>query len=373
MEISKKIKIAQVFDGYSEFYQPYIPPVLEKLKERKELSVEVFAFKKGAHPYVTYIPTYYKRKLKEKIYNVWSSGRKKLTYAEIIFLQEKFEVVHLQHSYLFPKVMGLLSMPIEKRPKVVVTLRGGDTYVKPWIQDKWKSFYRDKAKHIDAFVTMSHHQKNYLHEKWGVSLDKIHVIPISFGEKFKISPKNADREAIKIVSVFRMCWEKNIDGNLRVVKYLVEKGLPAQYHLYGEGPDAGQVCYLIDKYGLKNHVTYHGRMENKELKKQLCNSDFLLQLSHSEAFPTTVIEAQSNGLPALVSTAGGLPEAIVPNKSGYCIETHETQKGADHIEHLWRNPEIYLEFSTQSIENTQLKFSIENEAERLERLYLDMC
>ncbi len=372
MEISKKIKIAQVFDGYSEFYQPYIPPVIEKLRGKQDFYLEIFAFKKEKHPNVTYIPSYYKRKFKEKIFNIRRSGSKKLNYAEIVFLQNKFDIVHLQHSYLFPKVMGLLSMPLKKRPKVIITLRGGDTYVKPWIQDKWKSFYKDTAKYVDAFVTMSNHQKNYLHEKWDVSLDKIHKIPISFGEKFKVAPKNVDPETIRIVSVFRMCWEKNIDGNLRLVECLVNKGLPVQYHIYGEGPDAGQVWYLIDKYGLKNHVTYHGRLENKELKKQLSTSDFLLQLSHSEAFPTTVIEAQSLGIPAIVSNSGGLPESIVPTKSGYCIDTFEIQKGADHIEHLWRNPETYFEFSSEAIENAQQNFSVENEVARLKDLYMSL-
>ena len=372
MEISKNIKVAQVFDGYSEFYQPYIPPVMAGLQKENTLAVEIFAFKKGAHDNVTYIPSYYRRKFKEKLYNLTRAGTEKLTYAEIVWLQNKMDIVHLQHSYLFPKVAGLLTFPPEKRPKIMITLRGGDTYVKPWVQEKWKDFYHNTAKHIDAFVVMSDHQKMYLHEKWGVALERIHVIPISFGEKFETTPKNPDPETIKMASVFRMCWEKNIDGNLRVVQHLVSKGLPVQYDIFGSGPDAGQVWYLIDKYGLSKNVTYHGRLANTILKERLDAADFFLQLSHSEAFPTTVIEAQAKGIPALVSNAGGLPAAIVPDKSGYVVATNEIAKGAEAIASLWKNPAAYSAFSQAAIVHAQSQFSVTDEVRRLSQLYLKL-
>src|SRR5690606_31592814 len=111
----------------------------------------------------------------------------------------------------------------------------------------------------------------------------------------------------------------------RTIAHLKSLGAKVTYHVYGDGPDAGQVCYLIDKYHLQNEVTYMGRVENDALKKRLETYNFFLQLSHSDALPTSVLEAQSYGIPAIVSNSGGLSEAILPNKSGYVVETHEVE------------------------------------------------
>src|SRR5690606_2125199 len=133
-------------------------------------------------------------------------------------------------------------------------------YVKPWIDKKWSSFYKNNGKYVDAFVVMSAHQKNYLHAHWGIDLEKIHIIPISLANNFIGTSKSITGETIKVASAFRMCWEKNIGGNLRVIKHLKDLGYSVQYDLFGDGPDAGQVYYLIEKYGLRDCVIYHGRV-----------------------------------------------------------------------------------------------------------------
>jgi glycosyltransferase involved in cell wall biosynthesis len=47
--------------------------------------------------------------------------------------------------------------------------------------------------------------------------------------------------------------------------------------------------------------------------------DIFINLSKMENLPTNVLESQSCGLPSLVSKNGGLPETIIPGKTGYVI------------------------------------------------------
>lgn len=368
MSKQKTIKVTQLFDTYGELYQPYIPPVMEALKKVTGLNVNVEAFK-GIGNDVKKIPSYNKRRVLKRILALRQKCTVPLNYVEHKYLKASVDIVHIQHSYLHKKVKGLLQLPKNKRPKFVITLRGGDTYIKPWLNDNWKIFYNTYGKQVDAFIVMSAHQKNYLHEHWGIALPKIHVIPISFGAAQNNQPKEVDNNCIKIVSAFRMCWEKNIEGNLRVVKILKEKGYPVEYNIYGDGPDVGQVYYLIDKYNLSDCVHFHGRVSNLELKTHLLSSDFFLQLSHSEALPTSVIEAQSLGLPAIVSNSGGLPESIIPNVSGYCVDAYAVDEAVACIMKLWQSPEKYIEFSKKAIENSQSHFAVSKEVEKLNLLY----
>jgi len=364
--IHNPIKLIQLFETYGEVYQPYISPVIQELKAGTQLHVAVVAF--NAHDTVDFfIPSYKKRLFKEKWYALTHNSR--LNYLEILCLEQQAAIIHVQQSYLFSKIINLLELPRSQRPQVVVTLRGGDTYVKPWHSVKWQDFYKNYGHVVAAFVVMSMHQKNYLHDKWGVSLDRIHVIPISFGQAFDASIKQADRTVIRVVSAFRMCWEKNIDGNLRTIKLLKARGIPVQYDLYGDGADSGQVYYLIDKYGLHDCVTYHGRLPNSDLKTRLEGYDFFLQLSHSESLGMSVIEAQSLGLPAIVSNSDGLPEVVVHNQTGFCVAPHDSEAAATYLLKLWQNPDLYMQFSQEAIAFSHQHFSVETEVDALHRLY----
>lgn len=362
----KKLKIIQLFERYGENYQPYIHPLVQAIKNLKELDVKTMAFHMDEHVDII-VPKYRWRKIKEYFSALYY--KTKLNYVELECLERRLDIIHIQQSFLFPKILGLFNLSELQRPKVIITLRGGDTYVKPWYNKKWEEFYRDFGNKVDAFIVMSQHQKVYLHQKWGIELKRIFVIPISFGHISKSSEKKADVNTLRVLSAFRMCWEKNIDGNLRVIKLLKTKGIPVLYDLFGDGSDVGQIYYLIEKYGLKDVVRYHGKVTNDELKARIIASDFYLQLSHSESLGMSTIEAQSFGLPAIISNSDGFPEVIKHKKSGYTVDPNDINKAAFHLENLWSQPELYKSFSKEAIDFSNSNFTISREVNLLNSLY----
>lgn len=364
----RKLKIIQLFETYGNLYQPYIPPVMDALKSNPNFEVQVNAFKGEANKDLTIIPSYYKRRFKERMTSFTNKSAVKLNYIENRYLKNNVDIIHLQHSYLHKKIKRLLYIPKDQRPKVVITLRGADTYMKPWLDNNWLNFYKDYGQHVDAYIAMTNHQKQYM-QKWDINLDKIHVIPISYGNPFDVEERIANPKTIRLVSAFRMCWEKNIEGNLRVVKYLINKGFDVNYNIYGGGQDANQVPYLIDKYQLSDSVNYHGSIINEDLKQKLKDSDFYLQLSHSESLGMSIIEAQTLGLPAIVSDSDGLPEVVINNKTGFCVKPYDIEEAVNFIVKLWESPEMYSTFSKAAIQHSQAKFSIQKEVDKLSVLY----
>ena len=367
------MKVYQVFESYPLFYQPYIPPVIKALDDVEGVKITIVAFKgekrKGSDYKLVMIPGYRKRILYKKIYQFFNKEFRNLDYFEIRALKDKVDIIHIQHSYLFPKVINLLKLDKSKRPKIIITLRGGDTYIKPWIGEKWRNFYRDYGNKVDAFVVMSEDQKKYLSVKWGVDKEIIHVIPISYGIKSEVKPKYPNSKLMRIISAFRMCWEKNIDGNLQIVKRLKTMGVPVQYEVYGGGQDAGQLYYLIDKYNLSDCVSYKGRIQNEDLKSILPEFDYFLQLSHSESLGISVVEAQAYGVPAIVSNSDGLPESVIDGETSYCINPDDIEKGAERMLHLWKDRELYKEFSANAIAFANSKFTVSAEVSKLQNLY----
>lgn len=364
------MKIYQVFESYPLFYQPYIPPVIDKLQEVKGMDVQTIAFrgKKGKKEDVDILPEYKRGKIIAKIWGSINRNYNNLNYFEIKSLREKVAIIHIQHSFLFPKIINLLKFPKEKRPRIIITLRGGDTYIKPWINIKWEEFYKKYGEKIDAFIVMSENQKSYL-SRWGVPLENIHVIPISFGNRFKVEPKSPNKDKLKLVSIFRMRWEKNIADTLRFVRELQDRNIPVEYDIFGDGPDLGQVYYLRDKLKLKDIVSIHGKISNDKLKSKLDTYDFVLQLSFSESLGMSVIEGQSYGIPAIVSKNGGLPEIINDTKNGIHVNLDDFESSLNEVISVWKNPKKYHDMSKNAIVNSHQKFSLENEIDALHKLY----
>ena len=357
------MKILYIYEKMPSTYQQYLSNLLLLVKE--SLDVKTLAYskkKKSDYAIHTYgFQDYFQRFLYKLNLTKYKTLDIKVFY--------QFDIIHLQHSFLFNKIKPLLSNA--KKPKMVITLRGGDTYVKPWTSQSWVNFYNN-SEHVDAFITMSEHQKQYLHQNWNVPLSKIHVIPISFGNHSNAQQKYPNTRKLKLVSAFRMTWEKNIEGTVQFAKILKDKNINFQYDIYGDGEDMGQLYYLVDRYDLTQHIAIKGKVDNDVLKSKLVDYDFFVQLSFSEAFPTSVLEAQSLGLPCVVSDSGGLPEAVLKNKTAIVCDYSENEKMVQKCLEIWNDKELYFEYSKNAIEYVNTNFTLRHEQERLTKLYNDL-
>ncbi|MDO1501077.1 glycosyltransferase family 4 protein [Winogradskyella maritima] len=368
-KIESKIKVIQIFEEYPLFYQPYIPPVITEIQNSNDFDIKIIAFKGKSSSEVQVMPSYYLRRIIERWYGFVNRNQQNLAYNEILAIKNNAHIIHLQHAFLFPKILGLANSRMSiMKPKLIVTLRGTETYARPYIQKKWKDFFYKYGTKIDAYVVMSDDHKSYL-MRWGVPKEKIHIIPISFGETFQIQPKIPNNKCLQLVSVFRLCWEKNINGNLLVAKHLKSLGVKFKYTIIGDGEELMKVHYLIDKYQLNDFVEVLGRIENSNLKMKLKSYDIILQLSHLESLGMSIIEAQSMGIPAIVSNTGGLPEAVIDNVTGFVVDANDYVGASKSILKLWQNKDCYFKFSKGAIEHAQSSFSIKVESNRLKNLY----
>jgi glycosyltransferase involved in cell wall biosynthesis len=354
------MKILYIYEKMPSTYQQYLSNLLMLVKT--SLFVKTLAYSKIKKTNYA-INTYGLKDYFQRFFFKLNLSKYKTLDVKVFY---KFDIIHLQHSFLFNKFKPLIYNT--KKPKIVVTLRGGDTYVKPWTSLSWVSFYKN-SDHIDAFITMSEHQKQYLHRNWKVPLSKVHVIPISFGNHSNAQPKYPNERKLKLVSAFRMTWEKNIEGTVRFAKMLKDKGVDFQYDIYGDGQDLGQLYYLVDKFDLKQFVNLKGKIDNNILKSKLINYDFFVQLSLSEAFPTSVLEAQSVGLPCVVSNSGGLSEAVINNETSIVYEYNEVEKMVQECLEIWNDKELYFAYSKNAIEFVNDNFTLKHEEEKLTKLY----
>ncbi|MGM5470805.1 glycosyltransferase family 4 protein [Flavobacteriaceae bacterium LMO-SS05] len=354
------MKLLYIYDKMPGVYQHYLSNVLVALK--KILKIQTLAYHHQSQADFSIDSVSFATSVQSLLYRLGLSRYQR----QDLDIMNRFDVIHLQHSHLKNKIKPLFYMA--KKPKIVMTLRGGDTYMYPWLDANWRTFYKEQSKYIDAFVVMSDHQKTYL-ERWGVADKKIHVIPISFGTPIQAQPKYPNQDVLKLVSTFRMTWEKNIEGCLRFAKTLKDKNIPFTYDFYGDGKDLAQLYFLVDRFKLGDQVSIHGKLDNETLKKRLSHYDFFVQLSVSEALSASVLEAQSVGLPCVVSNSDGLPEAVLPHQSAIVNDYFKIEEMAEACIALWKDKDRYYQFSEAAMTNSQSKFSTEMEAQKLMELY----
>ena len=361
------MRIALYFDVFGHPYQPYLSEMVEELtKMSSELSLFANQIKNKSE-IAKYIPC-------------TELGNRKVflrfikmvrLYDSVLFRHFKnFDVIHVQHSYLFPTVVRLKRAGL--RGKVVMTLRGGDTYIKPWHSEKWRNFYAAEASVISAFIVQSQHQKKYLSEKWGVPLGKIHVIPISYSslqEGQDVLTQKQIALPVKLLSVFRMTWEKNILGSVLLASELKSNSIEFVYDIIGDGNDIGQLYYLVDRFGLNKEVNVYGFQNREQVLTKLKDAHFMVQLSISEALSASLLEAQAFGVVPVVSDSDGIPEAVNFGNHGIMGQLTNVKKIAKDLITLIHDADMYSWYSKTAMNYVRSNFSIKHEASHLMSLY----
>jgi glycosyltransferase involved in cell wall biosynthesis len=82
----------------------------------------------------------------------------------------------------------------------------------------------------------------------------------------------------------------------------------AQLAIAGDGPDRGAVEARIAQLDLDDHVALRGATRGAD--SVLAGADVFVNPAYAEAFPYTVIEAMSAGLPVVATDVGGTREAL---------------------------------------------------------------
>jgi len=116
----------------------------------------------------------------------------------------------------------------------------------------------------------------------------------------------------------RLGKEKNLDLLATVFEHLQSKGVPVRLLLAGDGPERSALEHRLAVHA--EHVCFTGRIDREQLKSLYLLSDVLVFPSTSDTFGMSVLEAQTFGLPAIVSRCGGPQEIITDGKTGYAIE-----------------------------------------------------
>jgi UDP-glucose:(heptosyl)LPS alpha-1,3-glucosyltransferase len=180
---------------------------------------------------------------------------------------------------------------------------------------------------IAAFVAISDNVADDLEELYGITRDRIHIIPNGFAE----DEFNAQRRAeLREPTRRRIVSDPEEIVVLFVANELHRKGFATLVDAVGRLDDprvhvhvVGRVSTTayasrVEELGLSDRVHYHG--PSNDVAAYMAAADLFVLPTRYEAFGLVIVEALAMGTPVITSRIAGAAPAIAPGDNGYLLD-----------------------------------------------------
>ncbi|ASK63354.1 N-acetyl-alpha-D-glucosaminyl L-malate synthase BshA [Virgibacillus phasianinus] len=270
--------------------------------------------------------------------------------------REKLDILHV-HYAMPHAICAILARDIAKHDvKIVTTLHGTDITVLG-IDQSFKKMIIHGIKQSDAVTAVSHSLVNQTNDMLGIERD-IDVVYNFVNEKeyhkkdlisIKMEYGIAEHEKVLIhVSNFRKV--KRIEDVIQTFQKVKEK-VDAKLLLVGDGPEYSNANQLVDSLDLGDDVLFLGKQKN--ISDLLSISDLKLLMSEKESFGLVLLEAMACEVPCIGTNAGGIPEVIEHNETGYIVDVGDTNRAAEYAVKLLQNEKLLKQFSKNAYQRAR--------------------
>ncbi|ASN05525.1 N-acetyl-alpha-D-glucosaminyl L-malate synthase BshA [Virgibacillus necropolis] len=281
--------------------------------------------------------------------------------AEVID-REKLDILHV-HYAMPHAICAILARDIAKHDvKIVTTLHGTDITVLG-VDQSFKKMITHGIEQSNAVTAVSNSLVKQTKEMLGITKDIDVVYNFVNENEYKkkelsgIKKEYGIKENEKVlihISNFRKV--KRIQDVIQTFKK-VSHYIDAKLLLVGDGPEYSNTCQLVDSLGLNDDVLFLGKQKN--VSDLLSISDLKLLLSEKESFGLVLLEAMACKVPCIGTAAGGIPEVIEHNETGYIVDVGDTDKAAEYAVQLLQDDALRKQFSQNAYNRARKYFHSE--------------
>ena len=220
--------------------------------------------------------------------------------------KERFDIVHAHGYHAFPFHLATLA----KGDRFIATTHfhgAGHSSFRNAIVGLLKPFGKRTLSKADAIVAVSDFEKSLICHDFGISEDRVTVIPngVDFSEFEGL--KRRDHKGRTILYVGYL-------ASFKGAQYLVEvmPKLPKDVRLkiVGGGPMKPFLEKRALELGVSGRVDFYSNLLRKDLLQMYADADVFALLSKYEAYSIVVAEALTAGTPCIVTNTSALQEWI---------------------------------------------------------------
>ncbi|WP_318836362.1 glycosyltransferase family 4 protein [Providencia sp. PROV280] len=304
---------------------------------------------------------------------------KSLIHLIKIIKNYRFDIIHTHSSKT--GVIGRLAGFISKTPLIIHTVHGYSfpaaknkiQYIIYYIMERIGSMCGNKL------ICLHETDKEIAIQKLKVKSNDIYIIPNGVDVK-KYTPPSIENKQLyrKSLNLSKDDIVIGMTGRLWLQKkpiFLLENMLPLLIEnknikilFVGDGELKKELEKLISIYDLSKQVYLLGW--RNDIDRILQSIDIFTLPSKWEGMPLAILEAQSSGLPCIVSNITGNNNLVSNNIDGFIFNLEpNSEEFRDKIKKLIYNKELRMKLGIKSREKVILHHSIEQRIQKIEMIY----
>jgi len=399
--LAKSTPIAFVLKGYPRYTETFVAQEILAL-EKRGLDICIYSQRStglGRHPVhdeikapITYLPEYmyqaparvwrawwcirqkpgyksaYRALLKDFLKDPTPGRLRKFGHALVLANELPNEVKHLHAHFLHAPAT------IVRYTALMLGLPWSCSAhaIDIWTSPEWDK--RNKLADMEWLVTCTKTNAEHLSS---ISPNTNQVELIYHGLDFVRFPKapsaeeakNKD-EPIQLFSVGRAVEKKGYDCLIQALS-LLPKDLKWHLTHIGTGPLLDRLKHQAKSAGFENKITWLGEQPQTTVLDFYRSSDvFVLACrvasnGDRDGLPNVLMEAQSQALPCLTTTASDAPELIIDGQTGLLVPPDDPQKFAAGLEQLLRDPTLRSHLGKAGMKRVRHKFSLDAGIDKL--------
>lgn len=160
--------------------------------------------------------------------------------------------------------------------------------------------------------------------------------PLTFSPPGKLTPYPDVVEGKYIFSAFAALdiERKAQDVLIRALSYTGWRSRNWVLHLYGNGKDKELLQKLILELEMQSKIILQGNAP--DYKKAIEQSHLILQITHIDAMPITVMDSLAMGRPIVVSNVGDMPSWVKEDVNGWVTEKVTVENIHETLDQAWK-------------------------------------
>jgi len=286
----------------------------------------------------------------------------------------------------------LRSLPVDKYDIVVVSQGAFEITTATW-----RNFYNRLHKYIVLYHNYKEHEvlkgeKKLAVQNWvqqaslnlfasrriievlennsGIKANHADILlnPISFTTPVALQPypslQNGNYCFVMLAAL--EVWRKAQDNLINALSSEKWKQRNWVLHLYGDGKDKQKLYELIRKNGMEQKIFLKGN--SNDIQPVLQNAHLLLQITHIDAMPLSVVEAMAMARPVVVSRIGDMPYWVTENENGWISDNASVEQIDFTLEKAWQDKDIWHLMGENAFKTFKGKFPLSAEENLLEKI-----
>lgn len=198
-------------------------------------------------------------------------------------------------------------------------------------------------------------------------------------------PEPNNNRPLKIVMIGLFRRQKGHEMAIKAFAQFVQRFPDASLHFIGgvvrpEHQRVGEeLKALVKQMALGDAIRFRGCMPLESVAQELAGADVVLQPSlfvpedgHLEGIPNAILEAMAIGVPVVATRHGGIPEAVVHERTGLLVDEGDIEGLVRALSHLAADPGLRRRYGVEGRRVVEERFNATRQsdllAERLRRM-----